>query len=130
MSMFQNLKSYYRQEASIQLNIFQKNVSPGDEVEGTITITGGATDLIVDGIFVDLVIDAPSQATKIGDYKIHNGYVLFKESSETIPFTLTLPMDMPESNPDQLIVLQSYMAIPLVRNPFDKVYLHVKQKTE
>jgi sporulation-control protein len=107
----------------LEKHVFQK----GEEVEGMISIENGSSKRKVIAIFIELSTEKHYTTTVIGDYKVHDGFVLQPNEKKEIPFLIYLPEDGPLTEDGEQIQFITKVSLEFTFDAKDQTYIEIKR---
>lgn len=119
--------------AEVDTRLERETVFPGEEVKGTVHVRGGKTEQRVDEIYLSLHTtyikesdDKKYTATATIDrFRLNDPFTINPSETKEIPFSFTLPVDMPVSIGRTKIWVQTGLDIKNAIDPSDKDTLKV-----
>jgi len=128
MSFIQKMKNKFGgKSVTVHMKLDKHTFQKGDEVEGVIVIENGTTKRKAVAVFIELSTEKHYTTTVIGDYKVHEGFVLQPNEKKEIPFLIYLPEDGPLTEDGEQIQLITKLSLEFAFDAKDQTYIEVKR---
>ena len=120
--------------AKVDTKLFKTNFIPGELLEGVVEIQGGKVEQSIDEIYLSVFCNYTIESDNgnyesnaiLGKYKLLDSLVINPNETKSIPFSFSIPNDVPITTGKTNVWLQTGLDINMAIDPQDRDYIEIQ----
>ncbi|MFJ7747892.1 sporulation protein [Peribacillus sp. NPDC097295] len=120
--------------AKVDTKLYKTNFIPGELLEGIVEIQGGQVEQRIDEVYLSVFCNYTIESDDgnhendavLGKYKLLDSFVINPNESKSIPFSISIPNDVPITTGKTNVWLQTGLDISMSIDPQDRDYIEIQ----